>query len=377
MVEKKDKSIVMEYLLMRGVKVLNSDEEKELFIRYNNGDEAAKTIIFESNLPLVRSIVRQFNDSRLSYDDFFQVGAMGLLSAIENFDLSREIKFSTYATEYISGGIKKLISTQSRIIDIPNEIFWLVNRYYNYYYNDYDVIDREPTREEVMKALEIDDFTYEKLEKAKYDSLSYEQLISDEILDIEELEDFSIEPYEDTVYRNMLKPWALGLLELLPEKRREMVKHRFGLEGAKSETYEELGKRYGKSYQAVTYNMDTIMKHLKNTCYAKGQLEYEDDLNVKLDVALNASKISFSVGDVIISALDENIFSSSDEVFIAGLLFGLTGKPVGVDKILKMSILDNYSFEEKKDFINSVISKYVMCREKINRDKNVRSRKFK
>lgn len=77
--------------------VLTNEEMKELFIRMQNGDQMARNDLVEGNLKLVLSILRRFKTHDENLDDLFQIGCVGLVKAIDHFDLAHEVKFSTYA----------------------------------------------------------------------------------------------------------------------------------------------------------------------------------------------------------------------------------------------------------------------------------------
>ena len=79
------------------IKILSQEEMNELFVRYQNGDELAKEELINGNLKLVLSIIRRFQNKVDNLDDLFQVGVIGLIKAIDNFDLSYGLKLSTYA----------------------------------------------------------------------------------------------------------------------------------------------------------------------------------------------------------------------------------------------------------------------------------------
>lgn len=79
------------------IKVLTNEEMQELFKRYQNGDLNAKEDLINGNLKLVLSILKKYNNRTDNLDDLFQVGCVGLIKAIDNFDLNHEVRFSTYA----------------------------------------------------------------------------------------------------------------------------------------------------------------------------------------------------------------------------------------------------------------------------------------
>ena len=97
------------------IKVLKSEETQELFKRYRNGDLQAKEELINGNLKLVLSILKRFNNSKYNLDDLFQVGVIGLIKAIDNFDLSYNLKLSTYACPLILGEIKRYIRDNTSV----------------------------------------------------------------------------------------------------------------------------------------------------------------------------------------------------------------------------------------------------------------------
>ncbi len=97
------------------IKVLSGKETKELFKKYQNGDEKAKEELVNGNLKLVLSILKKFNNDKYNMDDLFQVGVIGLIKAIDNFDLSYNLKLSTYAVPLILGEIKRYIRDNNSV----------------------------------------------------------------------------------------------------------------------------------------------------------------------------------------------------------------------------------------------------------------------
>lgn len=96
------------------LKVLSHEEMLDLFKKYQNGDINAKEELINGNLKLVLSILKKYNN-RDNMDDLFQVGCIGLIKAIDNFDLSHEVKFSTYAVPMILGEIRRYLRDNSSL----------------------------------------------------------------------------------------------------------------------------------------------------------------------------------------------------------------------------------------------------------------------
>lgn len=97
------------------IKVLTNEEMIELFKKYHDGDKLAKEILINGNLKLVLSILRKYNNRTDNMDDLFQVGCIGLIKAIDNFDLKHEVKFSTYAVPMILGEVKRYLRDNNSV----------------------------------------------------------------------------------------------------------------------------------------------------------------------------------------------------------------------------------------------------------------------
>ena len=139
------------------IKVLKSDEMIELFKRYQNGDENAKEELVNGNLKLVLSILKKFNNQKYNLDDLFQVGVIGLIKAIDNFDLSYNLQLSTYACPLILGEIKRYIrdNTTIRVSRSIKELAYEIIKYKEEYEKQKGI---SPTNAEVAKHLNINEY---------------------------------------------------------------------------------------------------------------------------------------------------------------------------------------------------------------------------
>lgn len=140
------------------LKTLTNDEMINLFKEYHQGNQKAKDILVENNLKLVLSILKRFKTTESNINDLFQIGCIGLIKAIDNFDLSLNVCFSTYAVFLIKGEILRAFrdSTPIRVSrstkDLANKIISYKEKYYNTY-------GKEPTNEEITKELNIDEYS--------------------------------------------------------------------------------------------------------------------------------------------------------------------------------------------------------------------------
>jgi len=95
--------------------VLNNEEKEALFARIEQGDKEARETYIRGNLRLVLSVIKRFSQSNENVDDLFQIGCIGLIKAIDNFDSSLEVKFSTYAVPMIMGEIRRFLRDNNAI----------------------------------------------------------------------------------------------------------------------------------------------------------------------------------------------------------------------------------------------------------------------
>ncbi|MDE6314760.1 MAG: sigma-70 family RNA polymerase sigma factor, partial [Lachnospiraceae bacterium] len=95
--------------------LLTNEEKDELFVRIKAGDMEAKETFIKGNLRLVLSVIKRFSNSNENVDDLFQIGCIGLIKAINNFDTTLNVKFSTYAVPMIIGEIRRYLRDNNSI----------------------------------------------------------------------------------------------------------------------------------------------------------------------------------------------------------------------------------------------------------------------
>jgi RNA polymerase sporulation-specific sigma factor len=102
--------------------VLKGDEKKELFKSIQQGDQQARELYIKGNLRLVLSVIKRFSQSNENMDDLFQIGCIGLIKAIDNFDASLDVQFSTYAVPMIVGEIRRFLRDTSSPIRVSRSL---------------------------------------------------------------------------------------------------------------------------------------------------------------------------------------------------------------------------------------------------------------
>ena len=136
------------------LKVLKNDEMMDLMRRYKAGDQSARNALVEGNLRLVLSVIQRFSSSGENPDDLFQVGCIGLLKAIENFDISLNTKFSTYGVPMIAGEIRRFLRDNSaiRVSRSLRDTAYRVLQTREQLMREHQ---KEPSMEEIAKKLEL------------------------------------------------------------------------------------------------------------------------------------------------------------------------------------------------------------------------------
>ena len=134
--------------------LLREDEKEELFRRIQKGDEKAREEYIKGNLRLVLSVIQRFSNSNENPDDLFQVGCIGLIKAIDNFDRSLDVKFSTYAVPMIIGEIRRYLRDNSAI-RVSRSMRDTAYRVLQAREKLQRENQREPTVEQIAKELDI------------------------------------------------------------------------------------------------------------------------------------------------------------------------------------------------------------------------------
>ena len=134
--------------------ILENEEKEELLIKIKQGDTEARTKFINGNLRLVLSVIRKFFSRGENADDLFQIGCVGLIKAIDNFDVNQNVQFSTYAVPMIMGEVRRYIRDNNSI-RVSRSIKELAYKIMSEKENFLKKNDREPTIEELEKILKV------------------------------------------------------------------------------------------------------------------------------------------------------------------------------------------------------------------------------
>ncbi|HEV2072045.1 MAG TPA: RNA polymerase sigma factor RpoD [Thermomicrobiales bacterium] len=231
---------------------LNEEDRTDLELDRKDGD-AARAHLIQANLRLVVSVAKKYVGRGLSFLDLIQEGNIGLMKATDKFDYHRGFKFSTYATWWIRQAITRAISDQSRTIRLPVHVGETINRVKKTSHRLQQIFEREPTQEEIARAMSITDDKVRQVFDVSRHPVSLEAPVGsdgDAFLG-DFIEDDTMPAPLELASQQLLKAQIGSALDRLSERERRIVVLRYGLEDGRFRTLEEVGRDFGITRERI------------------------------------------------------------------------------------------------------------------------------
>lgn len=259
--------------------ILTKEQEKSLALRIRNGDEKAKELFIERNLRLVIKVARKYTGHGISFLDLIQEGNLGLIKAVDKFDVTKGYKFSTYATCWIRQSIQRSLGDKSRNIRLPVHLYEKVKKYELLKKKLSLKFNREPTFEELSKKMRVSIDTIYKYERLEHDTISLNMIIGDEDSELEDFISLSTESIDNQFIEENLKDVIENLLKNsnLTTKEIDILKLRFGIGTNDPKTLEETGKIYGVSRERIRQIQEKALKKIRRSYNVKELAIYMDN----------------------------------------------------------------------------------------------------
>jgi len=233
--------------------------------------ELARAHLIRANLRLVVSVAKKYVGRGLSFLDLIQEGNIGLMKATDKFDYKRGYKFSTYATWWIRQAITRAISDQSRTIRLPVHVGETINRVKKTGHRLQQILEREPTQEEIARAMDVSDDKVRQVLDVSRHPISLEAPVGqdgDAFLG-DFIEDDSMPHPLEIASHELLKSQISDALSKLTERERKIIVLRFGLEDGKFRTLEEVGREFGITRERIRQIEAKALRKLRHPSYSR------------------------------------------------------------------------------------------------------------
>ena len=247
------------------VQLLTPQEEIELAAKIKKGDKKAREHMIKANLRLVVKIARDYEGLGLPLLDLISEGNIGLMKAVERFDPAKGGKLSTYGSWWIKQSIKRALANQSKTIRLPVHLVDKISRMRRTAMKLHEELGREPTNEELAGELGITASRVAQMYAAAVRPASLDAPISDDDShNFSEIvqDESAFTPYEQ-LEEKTVTDMLQELVKTLKPREATILRTRFGLDGGKEKTLEEVGEKFGVTRERVRQIQNSALKKLR------------------------------------------------------------------------------------------------------------------
>ena len=251
--------------------LLTAAEEVSLSQRIKKGDEAARAHMIRANLRLVVKIAQDYANYGMPVTDLISEGNIGLMKAVERFDPEKGGKLSTYAAWWIKQSIKRALANQSKTIRLPVHMVDKIAKMRRISAMLTEALGREPSDEELSEEIGVPRRKLAMLRQASYRPTSLDAPINEgEATEYGEVisDDRATSPLDMLSDKNLYGELD-GLLSVLDERERRIIDERFGLNGRKALTLEEVGREFGVTRERIRQLQNSALTKMRRALRKK------------------------------------------------------------------------------------------------------------
>jgi RNA polymerase primary sigma factor len=251
--------------------LLSAEEEVALAERIKQGDQEARSHMIRANLRLVVKIAQDYSNYGMPVTDLISEGNIGLMKAVERFDPEKGGKLSTYAAWWIKQSIKRALANQSKTIRLPVHMVDKIAKMRRISVILAEALGREPTDEELADEVGLPHRKLALLRQASYRPASLDAPINEgESTEFGEvISDERAENPLDMLSDKNLHGDLDGLLSVLDERERRIIDNRFGLNGRKALTLEEVGREFGVTRERIRQLQNSALNKMRRALSKK------------------------------------------------------------------------------------------------------------
>ena len=260
------------------VKLLTPDEEIALARRIKRGDKAAREHMIKANLRLVVKIARDYEGLGVPLLDLISEGNIGLIKGVERFNPKKGAKLSTYASLWIKQQIRRALANQGKTIRLPVHVVERLSEMRKAEARLREVFDREPTDEELAHEVDLDVKRVRRYRDASRATVSLDAPVGDD--DSSKVAEIVADPNAELPFERLRQETDTALvrevLSTLNERERSILASRFGLDGGREKTLEEVGAEFDLTRERIRQIQELALKKLRVRMDNRDQPRRED-----------------------------------------------------------------------------------------------------